>query len=464
MGPRERFFFIKERLSFLTPVPYGTGLANGRFLFDMKVYRLKNIGKTKLLEIKRRSFGKRNEISTVVTRTLSTIKKYGEKEVMKKYEKRFGKGKYSLAVTTPEIKKAYKEVGLDYMRAAKQVIKNISKVCKAQLQSMQKKPTETEKGILVWSVWRPIEKVGLYIPGGKTMYPSSVLMTGIPAIIAGCKDVILCSPPNKNGEIPAPTLVAADLIGIQKVFKVGGAEAIAAMAYGTENIPQVYKIFGAGNAYVTEAKMRVFGDVAIDMPAGPSEIFIIADETANPTFIAADLLADAEHGEDSGCVLLTTSQEVAEKTVKQIEEQLPKLSTEKYARASLKQYGLIAIVESLNEAVSFANDYAPEHLEIMTRNPKAILSEITNAGSVFLGSWTTKSAGDYATGANHVLPTGGMAKMFAPLSLESFGKLMQVQNVASKKALARIKNTIETFGEVEQLPAHKNATRIRFEM
>ena len=341
------------------------------------------------------------------------------------------------------------------------MIKNITLVHKAQLTRNKDTVVKTENGIKVWREWRPIEKVGLYIPGGKAVYPSSVLMSAIPAQIAGCPEIILCSPAKSDGNLPAATIVAADLIGLKKIYKVGGAEAIAAMAYGTETVPRVYKIFGAGNAYVTTAKMCVYGDVAIDMPAGPSEIFIIADETANPKYIAADLLADGEHGKDSACVLITTSCRVAEETIKEIQKQLPRLKTRTRVEESIKSYGLFALVDSLEEAISFANEYAPEHLEIMTKNPRSLVEKITNAGSVFLGKWTTKASGDYATGANHVLPTGGTAKMYPPLGVDAYGKWMQVQE-CTKDGLIAIKKTIETIAEVEQLPAHKNSVTVRF--
>jgi histidinol dehydrogenase len=245
------------------------------------------------------------------------------------------------------------------------------------------------------------------------------------------------------------------------VYKVGGAQAIAAMTYGTEKISRVYKIFGAGNSYVTAAKMLVVNDVAIDMPAGPSEIFIVADETANPAFIAADLLADGEHGQDSACVLITTSEIIAQKTAIEIDKQLAGLPTGDRAKESLRRYGLIALVDSLGEAIEFTNEYAPEHLEIMTKNPGLIAQKVTNAGSVFLGNYTTKSSGDYATGANHVLPTSGFAKMYPPLGVDAFGKWMQVQK-CTKKGLESIRKTIETIATVEQLPAHKYATKVRF--
>lgn len=427
----------------------------------MKIYVLDKIKESELNRIKTRSFGRRNEVTAVVKNTFASIKKDGDKIIIEKYKKRVG-NTYSLQITQKEIAAAYKTVIPSYIKALKQAIKNIETLHKAQLKRLKEPKTIVSLGISVWREWRPIEKVGLYVPGGKAVYPSSVLMTGIPAIIAGCKEIVLCSPPDEKCKIPAATLVAADMIGIKKIFNVGGIEAIAAMAYGTETIPKVYKIFGPGNSYVTEAKIQVYGDVDIDMPAGPSEVFIIADETANPAFVAADLLADGEHGEDSACVLVTTSGKLAQAVNQEIEKQLKELSTGDRIRKALANYGLLTVVKSLDEAITFSNDYAPEHLEIMTKNPEKVVSKITNAGSIFLGDWTTKSAGDYGTGANHVLPTGGMAKMFSPLSVDSFGKMMQVQKVASKNALANIKETIEVFGEIEELPAHKNAATIRF--
>lgn len=427
----------------------------------MKICKLNAIPKKKLMTIKKRSLKSSFETTRIVRNILSDVQKRGEKAIYEKYSKRIGNS-YALSVTKKEIINAYRKVNPKFIKAVNQAIENIRAVHQAQFRTLSEKPTETIKGINVWREWRPIEKVGLYVPGGNAIYPSSLLMAGIPAIIAGCKDIIVCSPPNEKGEIPAPTLVAADIIGIKKMYKIGGAEAIAAMAYGTSSIPKVYKIFGAGNSYVTEAKMQVFGEVNIDMPAGPSEIFIIADESANPAYVAADLLADGEHGEDSACVLITTSKKLACLVRAELNKQIKTLETKKRIREALKNYGLLAVADSLNEAVAFCNDYAPEHLEIMTKNADALVSKITNAGSVFIGDWTTKSAGDYATGANHVLPTGGMAKMYGPLSIESFGKQMQIQKVESKKALKGIKQTVETFGEIEKLPAHKNSMSIRF--
>lgn len=428
----------------------------------MKTIYLKNLTNKDYQRILNRSAGNYQTVVPVVKEIMEDVKQNGDKALIKYYRKFSGnKEDYSIEVTGEELDKAYNEVDIKVVFALRQMIKNITEVCKAQLKIKKDQVVETEKGIKVWREWRAIEKVGLYIPGGKAIYPSSLLMTAIPAQIAGCKEIIICTPPQANGQINPVVLMAAEMLGIKKIYKVGGAEAIAAMVYGTETIPQVYKIFGAGNIYVTAAKILALQKVSIDMPAGPSEVFIIADRWANPKFIAADLLADGEHGEDSACVLLTTSQKIAEETIKEIKKQLPVLETKERAKASLEKYGLFAVINSLDEAIEFVNEYAPEHLEIMTKNADSLVKKINNAGSVFLGDYTSKSSGDYATGANHVLPTGGAAKMYPPLGVEAFGKWMQVQK-CTKEGLSNIKETIETVATVEQLPAHKNSVSIRF--
>ncbi len=428
----------------------------------MNIKRLKDIPSEEYERIISRSAGLNEAILPEVKKTMNGVAQKGDSMLLEKYRNRFGTENYAgIQVTAEEISDAYKNVNKETLRALRQMIKNITLVQKAQLPKKIDRAVRSEKGIRVWREWRAIEKVGLYIPGGKAIYPSSVLMSAIPAQIAGCKEIIMCSPPKSDGQIPAATLIAADMVGITKIYKVGGVEAIAAMTYGTETIPQVYKIFGAGNSYVTAAKSIAQKTISIDMPAGPSEVFIIADETANPSFIAADLLADGEHGEDSACVLVTTSNDIATQTVCEIEKQLFGLSTRKRAEVALEKYGLIALVDNLEEAVQFANIYAPEHLEIMTNRPERLVGKIMNAGSVFVGDWTTKSSGDYATGANHVLPTGGMAKMYPPLGVDSFGKWMQVQK-CTKSGLQKIRKTIEVIAEVEQLPAHKQSVSIRF--
>lgn len=428
----------------------------------MKVTKLKDLSQKDYQRIVKRSAGTNPEIMPKVRVTMDAVKKYGNKVLIDDFKRRFGAENYtSLLVSKEEIEQAYKEVSKEFISGIKQMIKNITAVHLAQLPGKKDTVVNSEKGISVWREWRPIERVGLYIPGGKAMYPSSVLMSAIPAQIAGCKEIIMCSPARGNGQIPPPTLVAADMIGLKKIYKTGGAEAIAAMTYGTKTIPNVYKIFGAGNSFVTAAKMLALETISIDMPAGPSEVFIVADESANPAYIAADLLADGEHGEDSACVLVTTSQRIAERTIKEIGKQLPDLLTQTRIKESLKRYGLFAIVDSLDEAIKFANDYAPEHLEIMTKNSEKLVNKITNVGSVFLGDFTSKATGDYATGANHVLPTGGMSKMYPPLGVDAYGKWMQVQK-CTKQGLLQIKDTVETVALVEQLPAHKNSVSIRF--
>lgn len=429
----------------------------------MKVIKLKDLSQIEYQRIVKRSSGVNPQILPAVRKTMEDVRKWGDKVLIADYKKRFpGNNFTSLLISPKEIKLAYKQVSNEFISGIKQMVKNITTVHKAQLPRKKDVVVIPERGISVWREWRPIEKVGLYIPGGKAIYPSSVLMTGIPAKTAGCEEIIMCSPARDNGQIPAPTLVAADMVGITKIYKIGGAAAIGALVYGTETIPRVFKIFGAGNSYVTAAKIIALETISIDMPAGPSEIVIIADDTAKPAYIAADLLADGEHGPDSACVLITTSEKIAQQTIYEIKKQLQNLSTQERVRESIKRYGLFAVVDSINQAIDFTNIYAPEHLEIMTKNPQTLMEKIRNAGSVFLGDWTTKSSGDYATGANHVLPTGGMAKMYPALGVDAFGKWMQVQK-CTKEGLNRIRLTIETMAEVEQLPAHKYSTSIRFQ-
>lgn len=428
----------------------------------MQAIKLKNLSPKDYQRIMARSAGDDRTIMPQVRKTMDLVKQAGDEALYADAAKRFaGQNFTSIKVTRAEIEQAYQEVDQDFIDSIRQMIKNITVVQAAQLPKKKDRLVQPETGVSVWREWRAIEKVGLYIPGGKAIYPSSVLMSAIPAQIAGCKEIAMCSPARGTGQIPAPTLVAADMIGLTEIFKLGGPLAIAAMTYGTATVPKVSKIFGAGGAAVTAAKMLALETISIDMPAGPSEVFVIADETANPAFIAADLLADGEHGNDSACVLVTTSQRIAEETILEIEKQVPQLATAERLTESLEKFGLVAVVETLAEAIAFANEYAPEHIEIMTKDPEAVVAEITNAGSVFLGNWTAKSAGDYATGANHVLPTGGMAKMYPPLGVDCYGKWMQVQK-CTKAGLGKIRKTIETLATIEELPAHKVASEIRF--
>lgn len=321
---------------------------------------------------------------------------------------------------------------------------------------------ETSDGIVCESVSRPIERVGLYIPGGTAPLVSTVLMLGVPAKLANCSLSIICSPPQKNGSIDPAILVAAELCGIKKIFKIGGAQAIAAMAYGTQTVPKVDKIFGPGNAWVTQAKMLVSQNAAgamYDLPAGPSEVMIIADSHANPEFIAADLLSQAEHGSDSQVMLICTDIDLSHKVSKAIERQIKTLSRRIIAEQSLKNSYLI-IVDSIFDAVDIANDYAPEHLIMQVEQPRRYLKKIQNAGSVFLGPWSPESAGDYASGTNHVLPTYGYAKSLSGLSVRDFMKSITIQQL-TKEGLTDIADTIRTLATIEGLEAHKKAVDIR---
>lgn len=365
-----------------------------------------------------------------------------------------------MKVSTYEFENATKNIDSEFKLAAEQAYENISSFQKIQ-KPQNTFPIEPIRGIKLWRRWTPVEKVGLYIPGGKALYPSSLLMTGIPAKIAGCQKIVICTPPDSNGDISKEVLYIANFLGIKDIFKIGGAEAITAMTFGTNSIPKVDKIFGAGGIYATTAKRLLSGKIAIDMPAGPSENLIIADESANPKFVAADLITDAEHGDDSAGVLITDSEFLAEQVNQEIEEQIKNLETKSRVLSSFKSFGFIGLVESMKKAIEFTNEYAPEHMQIMTKNPDVIAKKITNAGSVFLGNWTCKSAGDYATGANHVLPTGGYAKSYSALSVEAFGKWTEFQQ-CSQDGLKRVRETIEIFAQVEGLPAHKNSVNIRF--
>lgn len=369
----------------------------------------------------------------------------------------------NIQVTKDEFDTAKSAVSSEFKRALQQAIRNIKTVSQAQRQQLrsQQDTVEVQIGITVWRAWKPIDKIGIYVPGSSICYPSTLLMTAIPAQIAGCQNIIICTPPNSQGQIAAEILYATRKLGLDKVYKVGGPAAIAAMAYGTETIPAVSKIVGPGNQYTTAAKLLVYPTVDIDMPAGPSENLIIADDTANPSFVAADLMADCEHGPDSAGVLVTDSFDLAQKVRSEMKRLLPQLDTQSTIRKSLEKYGAIIITKNLSQAITLANEYAPEHMQIMTATGDEIAEKITNAGSIFIGKYTAKSSGDYATGATHVLPTGQGAKVFSPLSVDTFGRLIQYQKV-SKPGLNALAQTITTFADVENLPAHKLSCQIRF--
>ena len=393
-----------------------------------------------------------------VCEVLDKVKAEGDKAVIE-YEERFDKVQLeSLAVTDEEMKEAEKEVPIELKVAILLAQRNIYTFHKKQ--KFEGKKVETMEGVTCWQKAVGIEKVGLYIPGGTAPLFSTVLMLAVPARVAGCKEIVLCTPPNKEGKIHPAILYAAQVSGVNKIFKAGGVQAIGAMAYGTESVPKVYKIFGPGNQYVMAAKQQVsLHDVAIDMPAGPSEVEVIADETANPAFVAADLLSQAEHGVDSQVVLITTSEKLLDEVEYEVQHQLSRLPRWQMAEKSLANSKLI-LVKDMEEAIAMTNEYAPEHLIIETSNYMELAEKVVNAGSVFLGSYTPESAGDYASGTNHTLPTNGYAKAYSGVSLDSFIRKITFQEI-NREGIQNIGPAIEVMAANEQLDAHKNAVSVR---
>ncbi|ELI5417385.1 histidinol dehydrogenase [Vibrio parahaemolyticus] len=397
-------------------------------------------------------------ITAAVADVIAKVRTQGDAALLELTEKFDRVKPESIRVPSKEINAASERLSAEMKQALEQAYSNIAKFHKAQ--KPQPIKVETQPGVMCEQVTRPIQKVGLYIPGGSAPLPSTVLMLGVPAKIAGCRKVVLCSPPPIADEI----LYVAKLCGIDEVYNVGGGQAVAAMAYGTKSVSKVDKIFGPGNAYVTEAKRQVSNDfrgAAIDMPAGPSEVLVIADETADPDFIAADLLSQAEHGPDSQVVLVTPSPIVADQVTDAVQRQLKALSRADIAQKALAS-SLIIISESITQAVSISNYYGPEHLIVQTKNPRELLSLLDNAGSIFLGDWSPESAGDYASGTNHVLPTYGYTRTYSSLGLADFSKRMTVQEL-SAEGLQNLAPTVVTMAEAEGLDAHKRAVTIRVE-
>ena len=393
-----------------------------------------------------------------VQKVLNEVRKNGDKAV-KDYTKQFdGVCPDKTEVTKEEMAEAEKLVSDNLKQAIEMARRNIWKFHSEQQQELPE--IQTSPGVYCWQKAIAIEKVGLYIPGGTAPLFSTVLMLGIPAQIAECNQVILCTPPNKEGKIHPAVLYAAKVAGIHRIFKIGGSQAIAAMAYGTETVPKVYKIFGPGNQYVTAAKQLVsLRDVAIDMPAGPSEVEVIADDTANPTYIAADLLSQAEHGADSQVILLTVSEKLIEPVLEQLQLQLEQLPRKELAAKALENSKII-LLKTLEEAVEMTNEYAPEHLIISTRFYQGVAANIINAGSVFLGNYTPESAGDYASGTNHTLPTNGYAKAYNGVNLDSFIRKITFQQI-TQEGLTNLSNAIILMAENEELVAHSNAVKVR---
>ena len=419
---------------------------------------ISNPDKSQWQEILKRPVMNTENLFDTVRSVIDRVKEEGDRAVLD-YEEKFDKVVLaSLAVSEEEQQEAENLVSEDLKAAIRLAKQNIETFHAAQ--RFEGKKVQTQPGVTCWQKAVAIEKVGLYIPGGTAPLFSTVLMLAVPAKIAGCKEIVLCTPPGRDGKVHPAVLFAAKVAGVNRIFKAGGIQAIAAMAHGTESVPKVYKIFGPGNQYVTAAKQLVsLRDVAIDMPAGPSEVEVLADETANPVFVAADLLSQAEHGVDSQAILITTSVELQQAVKVEVERQLALLPRKEIAEKSLANSKLI-VVDSMEEAIELTNAYAPEHLIIETEDYLSVAERIVNVGSVFLGSLTPESAGDYASGTNHTLPTNGYAKAYSGVSLDSFIRKITFQEI-KPEGLNIIGPAIELMAANEQLDAHKNAVSVR---
>lgn len=429
----------------------------------MRIVKLTDETKNNILEdLLKRSPNSYGKFEAAVNDILLNVRT-NKDEALFKYTKDFDKADINasnIVVTKDEIEEAYTKVDPALVDVIRKSLKNIKEYHEKQKQYswFDSKPDGTILGQKV----TPLARAGVYVPGGKAAYPSSVLMNVVPAKVAGVEQIIMCTPPDHEGKVYPTTLVAANEAGVDVVYKAGGAQAIAAMAYGTESIPKVDKICGPGNIYVALAKKAVFGYVSIDSVAGPSEILVIADESANPRYVAADLLSQAEHDEMASAILITTSSELANKVSAEIDGFLKELSRSEIISKSLDNYGYILLVDDINEAVSVANDIASEHLEIVTKDPFNVMTKIKNAGAIFLGEYSSEPLGDYFAGPNHVLPTNGTAKFFSALSVDDFIKKSSIISY-SREALEAIHNDIENFAAAEHLTAHANSIKVRFE-
>ena len=403
-----------------------------------------------------------SSISSLVRKIIVDVRENGD-EALLRYTENFDNvhlTKSRLKVAKKEIKKSYEKLETDQIKALKKAAMNITRFHETQIKDVWS--LETAKGVTVGQVTRPLSSAGVYAPGGKASYPSSLLMCAIPAKVAGVKKIVVCSPPRKNGDINPALLVAADIAGATEIYRVGGAQAIAAMAYGTETVPKVEKIIGPGNVYVTAAKLEVSKDVAIDIPAGPSEVLIIADETANASFVASDLLAQAEHDPRAWAILLTTSKDLALAVREEVYKQLESLSRRETVKSSIQTGGIIVLVKNIEEAVDYANMIAPEHLQILTKAPYEVFDKIQNAGAVFLGDYSPVAFGDYSAGLNHVLPTGGYAKFYSGLSTRDFVKTINFLQ-CSKQGYLSLERTTVTLAKLEGFNGHARSVSIRGE-
>ncbi|MCI8497271.1 MAG: histidinol dehydrogenase [Clostridiales bacterium] len=419
-------------------------------------------GKTErdfLAALKSRSGEEDRRVTAVVTEILDTVKAGGDKAVRDYTVKFDGKAPEQVEIPQEEIQASVSQCDAAFVQSLRRAAENIRDFHERQKQ--QSWLTTEENGVMLGQRIRGLSRVGLYVPGGTAAYPSSVLMNAIPAKIAGVKELIMVTPPGKDGKPNPDILAAAQVAGVDRVFLMGGAQAVAALAYGTETIPKVDKIVGPGNIYVATAKRLLYGVVDIDMVAGPSEILIVADDSANPKFVAADLMSQAEHDVLASAILLTTSRRVAEETVKELERQSKELSRREIIEKSLRDYGAVIVCRSLNEAVDMANELAPEHLEMSVENPMEYIGRIDNAGSVFLGHYSPEPLGDYFAGPNHVLPTSGTARFFSPLSVDSFVKKSSFIYY-TEDALRDAKDDIVRLADTEGLTAHANSIKVRF--
>ncbi len=429
----------------------------------MRIQKLDKDSKANLLEdLLKRSPNNYTEYETRVAAILQEVKEKKDAAIFA-YTKQFDKAdidKDTIRVTDAEMDEAYQSVDASLLEIIRKALKNIREYHDKQKQYswFDSKPD----GSILGQKITPLQRVGVYVPGGKAVYPSSVLMNVIPAKCAGVDEIIMVTPPGKDGKVNPNTLVAAKEAGVDVVYKVGGAQAIAALAYGTQSIPKVDKIVGPGNIYVALAKKAVYGHVSIDSVAGPSEILVIADETANPRYVAADLLSQAEHDELASAILVTTSEELAYKVSEEVDQFVKELSRGEIIQKSLDNYGYILVADTLDEAIETANEIASEHLEIQTANPFEVMTKIRNAGAIFIGEYSSEPLGDYFAGPNHILPTNGTVKFFSPLSVDDFIKKSSIISY-SREALKAAHLDIEAFAKAEQLTAHANSIHVRFE-
>lgn len=429
----------------------------------MRIVKVTEDSKKDILKnLLKRSTGNYTEYEARVKDIIDDVKEKGDEAVFS-YTLKFDKyelNKDNIKVTKEEISEAYKKVDEQYISVMKEAAENIKDYHRKQLRNtwIDTKPD----GSILGQRFTPIEIAGTYVPGGKAAYPSSVLMNIIPAKVAGVSKIVMVTPPDKDGNINPGTLVSADIAGVDEIYKVGGAQAIAALAYGTESIPKVDKISGPGNIYVALAKKAVYGTVGIDSIAGPSEIVVLADENANPRYVAADLLSQAEHDEMASAILVTTSEELANKVSKEVEEFVKVLSRKEIISKSLENFGFILVADSMNDAIDTVNAIASEHLEILTKDPFNTMTKIKNAGAIFLGEYSSEPLGDYFAGPNHILPTNGTSRFFSPLNVDDFMKKSSII-CYSREGLEKVHTKIELFAQNEGLTAHANSIKVRFE-